>query len=154
MRHGRHLLRVAVLYLLVVVGFLVARHFLVPPSFGKLGHYRAAAIDDLRLVPVRYAGLAGQGACAKCHPSQANLKAGDGHRGIICESCHGPLAAHAADPKAAKAQRPAEAAMRGFCGRCHASNASRPPAFPQQNLDEHNPGLACTQCHDAHRPKQ
>jgi len=154
MTHARHLLRVAALFVLVIAAFLAARHFLVPPSFGKLGHYRAAAVDDLKRLPVRYAGQAGEASCARCHAAQAKLKAGDGHRGILCETCHGALAAHAAAPKTGKAGKPPEDAMRGFCGRCHGRSEARPKGFPQQDLGEHNPGLACTQCHDPHRPKQ
>ena len=152
--NSRHLRRVVAVFAAVFAAFLVVRRLYVPPSFGKLGHYRAAAVDELRDHPVRYAGLRGQPACAKCHAAQAKDKAGDGHKGFLCETCHGALAEHAAAPKAVKAGKPSGDAMRGFCGRCHARNASRPTGFPQQDLDEHNPGLACTQCHNPHRPKQ
>lgn len=37
----------AALLAVLVVGLVAARHFPVPPTFGKLGHYRSAAIDSV-----------------------------------------------------------------------------------------------------------
>jgi hypothetical protein len=148
-----HLLRVAATFVVVIIGFLVVRGFLVPPSFGKSGHYRAAAVDDIRAMPVRYAGRSAKDACARCHAGPSRDRASSSHRGVWCESCHGAAGAHAADPKSVKLVKPARATMRAFCGRCHAANLSRPRAFHQINLSVHNPGTACTECHNAHKPK-
>ncbi|MEK7475045.1 MAG: multiheme c-type cytochrome [Candidatus Coatesbacteria bacterium] len=148
-----HLLRVAATFVVVTVGFLVVRGFLIPPTFGKLGHYRAAAVDDVKAMPVRYAGRAARDACARCHAGPVRDRASSSHRGVWCETCHGAAGAHAADPKSVKPGRPAKGEMRAFCGRCHASNITRPRGFPQVNLSVHNPGAACTECHDSHKPK-
>jgi hypothetical protein len=150
MKDIEHLLRVAGVFVLVISAFLAARHFLVPATFGQYGHYRAAAAAETESLPLHYAG---EPACLRCHPEQAKAKAAGGHRGVHCESCHGALGAHAADPKTVKAQKPPEAQMRAFCGACHAKNISRPVKFPQQDIETHNPGVACSQCHNPHNPK-
>ncbi|MCX5795530.1 MAG: multiheme c-type cytochrome [Elusimicrobia bacterium] len=150
MKDIEHLLRVAAVFVLVISAFFAARHFLVPETFGKYGHYRAAAATEMASMPLHYAG---EPACLRCHPEQAKAKAGAGHRGVHCESCHGALLAHAQNPKAVKAVKPKEADMRAFCGICHARNISRPAKFPQQDLAQHNPGVACSQCHNPHNPK-
>ena len=48
----------------IVIGFIAFRYLLVPPDFGKLGHYRASAIKDALSKEIKYAG---QTACADCH---------------------------------------------------------------------------------------
>ena len=46
MKDIEHLLRVAGVFVLVISSFLAVRHFLVPETFGKYGHYRAAAATE------------------------------------------------------------------------------------------------------------
>ncbi|HBL17310.1 MAG: hypothetical protein A2X36_13115 [Elusimicrobia bacterium GWA2_69_24] len=150
MKDISHLLRVAGIFVLVVAGFLVVRHFMVPKSFGEVGHYRADAVDEIRALKQHYSGDA---ACPACHKGQSQEKAQGGHRGVRCESCHGALQEHVEQPKSVKPGKPKESEMRSFCGRCHEKSLSKPPKFPQQNLKEHNPGIACDQCHPAHKPQ-
>ena len=151
MKDVRHLLHVAVIFAAAFIGFLVVRNLLVPESFGKLGHYRAAAVDDFAALPMRYAGEA---ACKKCHAQQVSDKAKSSHHSISCESCHGALLAHVENPKSeTKPRRPKEAEMRAFCGHCHSKSLSRPAKFPQINLSEHNPDAPCSMCHQPHQPK-
>ena len=94
-RDVEHLVRLALLFLAGIVVFLAARTFLIPPGFGELGHYRTGALADNVAQPLRYAGRA---ACTDCHEDDATTLAGGAHTAVGCESCHGPLAAHAADP--------------------------------------------------------
>src|SRR5690606_38228716 len=115
----------------------------VPEDFGKLGHFRASALDEAREREVRFAG---RGACAECHDEAALELAGGGHAAVGCESCHGPLAAHAADPDAAA---PAAATA---CALCHAVLHARPAAHPQVDVEAHAEGNACIDCHVAHAP--
>lgn len=151
MKDVQHLLRVVFIFAAALAGFLLVRSLLVPKSFGKLGHYRADAVGEFALQPRHYAG---EPACRKCHSQQAADKAKSGHRAISCESCHGALLAHAEKPKAeTRPARPKEAEMRAFCGRCHANSLSRPARFPQIDIEEHNRGVACNQCHQPHQPK-
>ena len=93
-KDAEHLLRLAAFFLAAVLVFAVARAEFVPASFGKFGHYRANAIDDIRARPIAHAG---QAACAECHSDVVELRAQARHKAIACESCHGPLAKHAAD---------------------------------------------------------
>lgn len=150
MKDIKHLLMVALAFLAVIAAFLVARRLLTPKTFGKLGHYRAAAVDEVKAKPVKYAG---QEDCAMCHETQARMKRAAGHRGLSCETCHGPLAAHIEDPSAAQPVKPSGSEAREFCLVCHGKDASRPAAFPQVSAEEHNPGLACSLCHNPHGPK-
>ena len=46
-----HLLRLAVVFLVGIILFLVARGFLVPRSFGQYGHYRGNAIAEIAARP-------------------------------------------------------------------------------------------------------
>src|SRR3954469_25562316 len=94
-KDAEHLLRLASLFVAAVLVFTVARAELVPASFGKFGHYRANAIDDVRARPIAHAG---QAACAECHSDVVDLRAQARHKAMSCESCPGPLAQHAADP--------------------------------------------------------
>ncbi len=46
MEHTKHLWRAGILLLVFVIGGFVARHFLVPDSFGEMGYYRYAALFE------------------------------------------------------------------------------------------------------------
>ncbi len=146
-RDSEHLFRLALLFVAGVAVFLVVRALLVPAGFGELGHYRTGAIEDNRARPLAFAGHA---ACAECHDEVAAKLAGDGHARVACESCHGPLAAHVADPDAVKPELPAVTTL---CARCHELNQARPDKHPQVDVDAHSEGNACTECHDQHAPR-
>jgi predicted CXXCH cytochrome family protein len=144
--HSGHLLRVAALFAAGVGSFLVLRALLVPEGFGTYGHYRAAAIEDNRARPVAFAG---REACVECHSDVPEAASGGKHAAVRCESCHGPLAGHAADPLEKKAVRPDP---RVLCARCHEANVARPARFPQVDVAGHAADEACTTCHGAHSP--
>lgn len=151
MKDVQHLIRVVVIFAVVFIGFLSVRKLLVPESFGKLGHYRANAVDEFAAQPGRYAG---EPACKKCHAQQASDKAKSSHRSISCESCHGALLAHVENPKSgSRPRKPKEAEVRAFCGHCHAKSVSRPARFPQVDVAAHNPDAPCSMCHQPHQPK-
>ena len=144
--HKEHLVRMAALFGVGVVAFLVLQALLVPKGFGVYGHYRAGALEENRARPVAFAGRA---ACVECHSDVPEAMKGGRHEGVRCEACHGPLAAHAGDPSEKKAVRPDS---RVLCARCHAVNVARPARFPQVDLVEHAGKEACTGCHKAHNP--
>lgn len=151
MKDVQHLLRVAVIFAAVFAAFLGARKLLIPESFGRLGHYRANAVEEFAAQPPHYAGEA---ACKRCHPQPAADKAGSSHRSISCESCHGALSAHVNEPKsAAGPRRPKEAELRAFCGHCHEKSLSKPAKFPQIDVKKHYPDGPCNMCHQPHKPK-
>lgn len=139
--------RLAAVFLFAALALLVARRFLVPETFGEVGHYRAAAVDTITAHKKKYAG---QQECALCHGSIAERRLTSNHRGLACETCHGPGAAHAANPVELK---PAIPRQREFCTRCHAYNPSRPTGFAQIDPVRHNPLTPCMACHDPHEPE-
>jgi hypothetical protein len=139
-----HLLRVAALFAGGFVVFLLLRGLLVPAGFGEYGHFRAGAIEDNRQHAIKYAGHA---VCTECHTDVGEVRARGKHAHVACEACHGALAAHAADPEAAKPVRPDP---RTLCVVCHAPNVAKPASFPQ--IDSDHPDAVCTECHLAHDP--
>jgi predicted CXXCH cytochrome family protein len=145
-RDVEHLIRLVLLFAVGTLLFLGARVLLVPAGFGMYGHFRPGALDDNAARAPLYAGRA---RCAECHDEVVKKKAGDKHAGVGCESCHGPLAAHANDPDAIKPERPKVA---GLCVRCHAAVQSRPASFPQVDPQPHSEGAPCNDCHDPHAP--
>jgi predicted CXXCH cytochrome family protein len=124
--------------------FVAAQAVLVPADFGRYGHYRAGALDAAAERPLVHAG---EGACASCHEEVVIARAPGKHAGVRCESCHGPLAAHAAGER--DAVRPD---AKTLCVRCHEQTPARPAAFPQVNAAEHAGGESCISCHQPHAP--
>jgi len=138
--------RLVVAFSVVVAVLLVARRRLLPETFGDRGHYRAAAVDSIAARPIKYAG---HQACAVCHDELAAKRLGGNHRGVTCETCHGPAATHVEQPVDVK---PTVPDTRAFCVTCHAYNPSRPTGFPQIDPSVHNYPQPCTDCHDPHAP--
>jgi hypothetical protein len=147
LRSTEHLIRVAILLALGIVGFLAIRRVVIPPEFGKYGHFRPGAMDDIRARPIKFAG---REACEACHSEQAEVKAKGKHAGLGCEACHGPQARHAEDPTSVTPKFPDTAVL---CARCHEANSAKPKSFPQVVTAEHSAGLACNTCHKPHTPK-
>ena len=145
-RDVEHLLRLALLFAVGLGAFLVLRVIFVPRTFGELGHYRAGALADERGLPLGYAG---RQACGDCHDDKAKTLAGGVHAKLGCEACHGPLAAHVADPDSVKPVLPQAPAL---CLECHSENVAKPKGFPQIDPAKHNAGNVCTDCHDPHSP--
>jgi hypothetical protein len=142
-----HLIRLAALFVLALLVFSIARAALVPAGFGTLGHYRASAIDDVRALPLKHAG---QAACAECHSDIVDLRGKARHKAIACESCHGPLAAHATGASDVKPKRPEATPL---CIHCHAANTGKPRRYPTVDIKEHAGGESCVTCHKPHDPR-
>lgn len=145
-KHTQHLVRMAGIFAVGVVLFLIFRAVLVPDGFGMYGHYRPAAVTDNMNHAVKFAGRT---ACAECHEEVLEYMAGGKHENVGCESCHGAHGAHASDPAAVAAVRPEVPAL---CSRCHETNVARPDWFPQVKLEEHSEGASCNDCHEPHFP--
>lgn len=135
------------LFAVFVILFLVARHFLIPESFGKYGHYRANSINEIGALPINYAGKA---VCVDCHDTEAEQLASDMHTGISCETCHGPNAAHADNYEVKEFL--VKDGSRKFCGRCHNLNPARNiEAIYQVDIIDHHPEREnCIDCHNPH----
>jgi hypothetical protein len=139
--------RLALAFAIFISLFLVLRHFLVPDTFGKYGHYRAASLIDNARPEIHYAG---QQACFKCHQDIEDKKSQDVHSDIHCETCHGPGQKHVIKSKTEKIFKPNG---REFCGSCHSLNAAKlKSAVFQVDLEKHNIGKNCIECHNPHQP--
>jgi uncharacterized CHY-type Zn-finger protein len=141
-----HLFRLALVFLVGAVLFLVIRGLLVPRSFGQYGHYRGNAIVEIAARPVSYAG---HQVCEGCHTEVLDVKSKGVHKNVACESCHGPLARHAGDPASVQ---PAKLDTAVLCVRCHEANLAKPKSFPQVVSADHAGGTACNTCHQPHSP--
>ena len=139
--------RLALAFAIFISLFLFLRSVLIPDTFGELGHYRAASLIDNTLPEIHYAG---QKACFECHQDIEDRKAQDVHSDIRCETCHGPGQKHVISSKAGDILKPAD---REFCGNCHGLNAARQKSVVfQVDLNKHNVGKNCTECHNPHQP--
>lgn len=161
MNHTSHIIRFAVVLVVVIAGFFILRSFMIPDSFGvqgdyKYGYHRAASDGEQAALPALYQGSR---KCAECHAGEAaDWRAGK-HAGVACEACHGHWQAHNNNTKE-KAGKDSSAEA---CLVCHARVEARPADFPQidgitQHVQEqggaYEPGLLCVACHSAHSPGQ
>lgn len=138
--------RLLPLLALFIALFLIARHFLVPESFGKYGHYRANSMDEIAALPAHYVG---KSTCADCHDEEAAKLQSDAHAVLTCEVCHGPGYKHIDDPENNKLDKPG---TREFCGKCHDMNPARNPnVITQVDIKTHNIDKKdCIDCHNPH----
>jgi len=172
-QHARHLFRVAAVLGVVLVAFLVARWALIPSDFGVLGYYRAGALDDVKALPIAYAGRT---ACMECHDGTYAPPEPEGdapgrkpavktpldpvkdnkHFKLNCEACHGPLQKHVADED--KELAVPKVASDALCLGCHRMLVGRPKFQPQVVPADHKKSGdekkdACVACHKPHWPK-
>lgn len=142
-----HLVRMAGVLAAGTVLFLLVRHAIVPKSFGQYGHYRAAALEEIRSRPISFAG---RETCEACHDEVAKTKHAGKHAGVGCEACHGPSFKHTEDPSGVPAMKPDP---RTLCVRCHEAGPAKPKTFPQIVSKEHAGDTSCIECHQPHSPK-
>lgn len=146
-RDWEHLVRVGMLLAAGLVVFFVFSAVMTPAGFGAYGHFRGPALAEIAARPIAHAGAA---ACADCHDEVVKARVGSKHARIHCETCHGPLAAHADDPTGKRPERPNK---RALCLGCHAASAAKPASFPQVEAAEHAATGDCTECHPHHHPE-
>lgn len=140
--------RILFIAVMIVTGYFIVRQHFIPETFYATGHFRQAALDSLRVLPMAYAG--GE-VCVQCHFDVGETKMATRHRGVSCEVCHGPGLRHAEeDPTTFVLAKPSE---REFCTMCHGYNVSRPTGFPQIDPAIHNPAVRCMDCHNPHDPE-
>lgn len=146
-RDVEHLFRLAAIFVFAALLFVVAKAQMTPKDFGRDGHYRPAAVDNVRARPIAYAG---QKACADCHVDIVQTRALARHKAIACESCHGPLARHADGTDETKPVRPDGKTL---CARCHAAKTGKPKRYPTVDIKEHAGDENCLTCHKPHDPR-
>ena len=88
--------------------------------------------------------------CTACHGEIARTKAVSYHAQLPCTQCHEADRRHVVSPRQV---RPSKPAAREFCGRCHAQDARSAPEIPRIDLNTHNRGYVCWQCHYPHHPE-
>jgi hypothetical protein len=143
------ILRLVLLTVGIVGVYLTARYFLTPASFGQYGWFRGNALGDVASSGKVYGGMK---ACDECHSDHLAKLQKDSHRGLSCETCHGPCQAHADDPDNGK--KTPDKKNTTACMRCHEANPSRPKWHKQITLKNHYVGQPCTSCHVPHQPNE
>lgn len=138
--------RLLLLFVAAGTALMVGRHYLIPPTFGQIGHYRAAAIDEALALEPKYAS---RELCGDCHWDVFEVHSQARHQTVSCETCHGAGYAHMDDPSEVQLFFPRE---RDFCPRCHSYDPARPTGFPQIDPIAHNPIKGCVTCHNPHEP--
>jgi len=135
----------------IVCGVLAAivfvlRFVVIPQSYFSRELHEQATVTRETARPVSFAGSA---ACGDCHADEVETKTRGYHKGLACETCHGPSQGHVDDPTAVKPYAPRD---RKFCPMCHQYDSARPTGFPQINPTAHNPLKPCITCHKPHDP--
>ncbi len=158
MEHTKHIWRISLLLIVLLVAVVIGRHFVIPESFGQAGFYRYNALVELMGKEPRHGP---QASCDECHDDKvAELSAGL-HSGVQCEVCHDVLSSHVQDDDKF-ADMTINRSYR-LCANCHQELVARPEGMVQINLAEHleiEPGdiieeEACLECHDSegiHKP--
>lgn len=154
LRHTKHVFRVAILLVALLVGLVLGRSLFVPKSWGEYGWYRGDAVAEHRAHQVRHAGDA---ACGECHDDILARHDEGMHAAVRCELCHTVITAHVKDGEViAEMPRPQSLEL---CSRCHRALNARPADFPQVNPAQHLADMdveigddVCVECHDPHSP--
>ena len=141
----KHIVRLILLIVAVLVVSAVAAPLLTVDSFYRFGHYRANAVPEIAATePVyqtpRY--------CHGCHTERRAEWSAGSHKSVICEVCHGPAQGH---PQNGKLPIPKDAMK--LCTLCHEAMPGRPATQPQIQVAQHSGGQQCTVCHNPHSPK-
>ncbi|HEY6865787.1 MAG TPA: multiheme c-type cytochrome [Candidatus Eisenbacteria bacterium] len=138
--------RIGVVTGILVAVVLVLRFVVIPASYFSRSLHESATVTRETARTVSFAGSA---ACVDCHADEVETKARGYHKGLACETCHGPSQAHVEDPTSVKPYAPRD---RKFCPVCHQYDSARPTGFPQINPTVHNPLKPCITCHQPHDP--
>lgn len=143
--------RATVLVILIVICFIVAKHFARPKSFGEFGFYRGDNVAEWIAMDQNYAPP-GNKSCSnsKCHDKIVQLASQGEHGKVDCQSCHGPLMAHVLKPND---PLPKVLGNAELCATCHKEIVGRTKEkIATIKVGEHSGGLDCVRCHDAHLP--
>ena len=112
--------RVVVLFLILAVGLLAIRQFIIPPEMKDPVIQKISSTQREAAKGIKYAGAE---ICAQCHEKEPEIKKTGYHRDLACESCPGAAQKHADNPTDVKPESPRK---RDYCVYCHQYNSSRP----------------------------
>lgn len=147
-----HYLRPFFVFLILAGLIFLIRWMVVPADFGiqetgyMYGWYRKSSEDEWQSQEIKYQGRA---YCQSCHVQPYEDVLSSPHRLIECENCHGPALAHPTNPL-----KLSKNLSRELCLRCHARllyPTSKRSEIKGIDQNEHNPGIDCIFCHEAHK---
>lgn len=150
-----HVYRPLLVVIAVVVLILVVRAVYVPDDFAvgdrgyMYGWHRQGNEEEWKNVKVKYLE---REYCQDCHTDRYTSIMASAHRDIQCENCHGPAVDHPDDRPALAIDK-----SRAHCLRCHFPlpyASSGRAKIPGIDPDEHNPDIACAECHNPHDPME
>lgn len=174
-RNTRHLWILLCLLTAGGTGIYFARERMIPETYGDIGSYRAAALDELASRP---SVLQADSTCLKCHTNVGEERAETLHKAVRCTHCHGLGREHVAEAtKAAQSPGtsipPAKAwdgdfrtsidlyvtKDKAICLSCHEAVVGMPKAFHKINSKAHLEEMGakdpasretCFECHGPH----
>ncbi len=169
MEHTKHLWRAILIWVIVTIGYLLGRGFLVPATFGQYGYYRGSNLEEQMNIRVPKHGV-GIESCRSCHEDMVEILLETPHRVINCETCHGPLRTHVEyDSIEAFRENPDQFERTGemeihsaqeLCIKCHDYQLAKPDDYTTivvvEHLEEMDVDLGpnvCLECHDPHDPQ-
>lgn len=148
-----HALRPLYTFVCVIIIILAVRTLVVPRDFGigergyMYGWHRKGNEAEWKALPAAFQPMT---TCKDCHPDQYGTLIKSPHAIINCQNCHGPAGDHPTSPPKLPINRD-----RSLCLRCHAKlNYPNNPRGVIPGIDPatHNPGTACADCHNPHKP--
>ncbi len=120
-------------------------------AYAAFGFHPTESAQSWAALPPQYAVPA---ACQSCHAPEYTPWQASAHAAVACDTCHGPLAKHAATATTVSAAAAAATEITtptsDLCVLCHAQVPGRPLGFPAVDLTLHYPGGPCLGCHDSH----
>lgn len=153
----RLIITVVIIGIATGMGFVVKAQ-LTPDSFGTYGHYRADAIDEEVLRPIRHGTNT---SCLTCHTYEAAIHLKGRHQTISCEFCHGTYADHVNNgKKIGTLPVKKDTEITTLCLRCHNTEIKarsqaviKTVAMPE-HLESQKVKVThtCNQCHHVHAP--
>lgn len=142
------LFRIGVILISVLVLFAFAKEMAIPASFGEYGRYRGDSIGETAAKAPSFAGSSKD--CGECHRDIYSYVSEAEHKGLDCQSCHGPAAKHVQKPSALS---PKVIGNEELCAACHRKIAGRVDGLiATVKPMMHSGGVDCVRCHDPHRP--
>ncbi len=153
----RLLIVLLTIFVLGAAGLLIKR-LLLPKSFGVYGPYRADAIAEAAVIPIRHGT---NDSCFQCHPYERKIHQAGTHSTISCEFCHGTFADHVTDnKKSGTLPVKKDKEITTLCLRCHNTEIKarkeaviKTVAMPNHLKDQHvKLTHNCNQCHHVHAP--
>ncbi len=156
--YNTHVKRIILLLVVMAIVGYGAKRLLTPKTFGKYGHYRAAAIDAELNRPLKHMT---NYSCKKCHAFEWEIHEYGKHKTISCEFCHGPYADHVKNGKyVAKLPVKKGLEIKTLCIRCHNKEVKARPKdviktikMPDHLRKQHvREDHICNQCHHVHAP--